>query len=44
MCRVVPDCRLRRFAEGTHNLHTQYPKEFNQIVQKFLEENDSEMF
>ncbi|KAG9509079.1 Valacyclovir hydrolase [Fragariocoptes setiger] len=34
--RLIPDSRLVRFANGSHNIHQTYAKEFNKIVTDFL--------
>lgn len=38
ICGQVPDSRLERFALGGHNLHQQFPKQFKEIVEEFLDE------
>ena len=32
----IPNSRIYRFSEGSHDIHCQYVQEFNEFVQKFL--------
>ncbi|XP_054159937.1 valacyclovir hydrolase-like [Oppia nitens] len=32
----IPDARLHRFKEGSHNIHQEFAKQFNQLVTDFL--------
>ncbi|CAG2118821.1 unnamed protein product, partial [Medioppia subpectinata] len=32
----ISDSRLHRFADGSHNIHQEFAKQFNQLVQDFL--------
>lgn len=34
--RIIADSRLYRFANGSHNIHQTYEKEFNKVVTDFL--------
>ncbi|XP_076239596.1 serine hydrolase BPHL [Calliopsis andreniformis] len=40
----IPGAKLKIFEKGAHNLHLRYPEEFNELVTKFLcEENASSL-
>lgn len=35
-CKLIPDSRLHRFADGSHNIHQTHTAEFNEIVSAFF--------
>jgi pimeloyl-ACP methyl ester carboxylesterase len=37
----IPGAKLKVFESGGHFVYMAYPDEFNAVIRKFIEENDS---
>ena len=37
--QMIPNSRLHRFSEGSHDIHCEYVQEFNELVQTYLTES-----
>ncbi|KAF5300499.1 hypothetical protein FQA39_LY02298 [Lamprigera yunnana] len=40
LLKKIKNAKLHQFAEGKHNIHLRYADEFNEIVTRFIEENN----